>query len=191
MGANQTLDHRQDVADIRRRARALVDGLSPEQICHRPEPSSWSIAECLAHLNLTAAVVQPKMAAVIERGKKEKVIGQGPFSPGALGRLAIWIAEPPPKFRIRAPKYIVPKVEHGDPAEVVVEFMKVQDEWERLIRESEGLDQKRLKVPSVFPRMPTMRLSAPIPWMMAHQRRHLLQAEKVKQQILSPSLSSS
>lgn len=178
--ATQSRDLRQDVADIRLRARDLVDGLSPEQLSHRPEPASWSIIECLAHLNLTAAIVQPKVAAVIERGKSENIIGDGPFSPGPLGRVAIWIAEPPPKFRIRAPKYIVPKVEHGDPAEVLDEFMKVQDEWERLIGESDGLDQKRLKVSSVFPGMPTLRLSALIPWMMAHQRRHLLQAEKVK-----------
>jgi hypothetical protein len=30
-----------------------------------------------------------------------------------------------------------------------------------------------------------MRLAAVLPWMMAHQRRHLLQAENVKRQIIS------
>lgn len=179
------------VNNARTRASALADGLTSEQLSQRPNRSSWSIVECLAHLNLTAAMVQPKIAAVMERGQKEKIIGQGPFSLGLLGRFTIWSAEPPPKFRFRAPKYIVPKVEHGDPAEVIAEFMRAQDEWERLIRGCEGLDQKKLKVRSLFPKMPTMRLAAPIPWMMAHQRRHLLQAEKVKQQILSAPSSIS
>ncbi|HSM84659.1 MAG TPA: DinB family protein, partial [Candidatus Limnocylindrales bacterium] len=143
----------------------------------------WSIAECIAHLNLTAAAVQPRIASAIERGKKDGWTASGPFSPGLMGRLMIWIAEPPPKFRLRAPKGIVPEISRGDPAQVVSEFMMVQDGWERLIRDCEGLDQKRVKVSSLFPGLPPVRLAAPIPWMMAHQRRHLWQAEKVKKQL--------
>jgi DinB superfamily len=189
-GEKRSGDLGQELTEIRRRARVLIDGLTLEQLCQRPDPSSWSIAECLTHLNLTAAIIQPKVAAAIERGKKEKITNQGPFSPGPLGRLLIWIAEPPPKFRIRAPKSIVPKIDHGNPAEVVAEFMRVQDEWERLSRDSEGLNQNRLKVPSIAPGLPALRLAAQFPWMMAHQRRHLLQAEKVKQQIIDGASSA-
>lgn len=172
----------QQVADCRRRAQQLTNGLSPDQLARRPDPAKWSIAECLAHLNMTAAAIQPKISAAIEQGRRDKAFGKGPFSPGPLGKLLIWIAEPPPKFKIPAPKEIVPQVVDGDPAQVVAEFMKVQDEWERLIRESEGLDQNKLKIASPFPRIPRLRLASPIPWMMAHQRRHLMQAEGVKSQ---------
>lgn len=172
-----------ELSAIRTRAKELVSGLTPEQLTLRPAPAKWSIAECLAHLNLTAAAVQPRIASAIERGKKDGWTGSGPFSPGLMGRLMIWIAEPPPKFRLRAPKGIVPEISHGDPAQVVSEFMMVQDGWERLIRDCEGLDQKRVKVSSLFPGLPPVRLAAPIPWMMAHQRRHLWQAEKVKKQL--------
>lgn len=187
---NYAFTLQQQIADIRRRARDLTAGLTTQQLTRRPDPAGWSIAECLCHLNLTAAIVQPKIAAVIERGKRDKITGQGPFSVGPLGRLAIWIAEPPPKFRLRAPKMIAPEVGHGDPLKLLAEFMKVQDGWERLLSECDGLDQKRLKVPDLFPRMPALRLSAPIPWMMAHQRRHLLQAENVKQQLQSQAGAS-
>jgi hypothetical protein len=64
------------------------------------------------------------------------------------------------------------------------EFLKAQDGWERLMRESDGLDQARIKLGSLTSLF-RARLSAAVPWMLAHQRRHLLQAEKVKQQILS------
>ena len=157
--------------------------LTAEQLSRRPDSSAWSIAECLSHLNITAAVIQPKIAAAIERGKKDKITGQGPFSPGPMGRLLKWIAEPPPKFRIRAPKNIAPQVAHGEIAELMNRFMKVQDEWERLVRDSDGLDQRKLKIESPFRGIPRLRLSAPIPWMLAHQRRHLRQAETVKQRI--------
>ncbi len=180
----------QQLGDIRRRAEQLVSGLTAEQLVRRPQPAKWSIAECLSHLNQTAAVVQPKIAAAIEHGKSEKAFAKGPFAPGAMGRLLIWIAEPPPKFRIRAPREIAPQVAHGDPSPLVADFMKVQDEWARLIHECDGLDQNKLKIASPFRGLPRLRLAAPIPWMMAHQRRHLLQAEKVKRQVQAGAVES-
>jgi len=171
------------VNECRRRAEQLTAGLTPEQVTRRPSPPKWSIAECLAHLNLTAAVVQPKIAWAIEQGKREDITGTGPFSPGFMGRLLIWIAEPPPKFRMPAPRRIAPGVGRSDSSQVMTDFMKVQDGWEKLIREGDGLDQHKVKVASPFPGMPRLRLAAPIPWMLAHQRRHLLQAENVKWQI--------
>lgn len=177
----------QELCQMRRRARELVADLTPEQLTQRPDPAMWSIVECLAHLNLSAAVVQPKVAAAIEKGKRNKVEGAGPFSPGAVGRLLIWLAEPPPKIRLRAPKVVAPVVVFDAPAQVVADFLDYQDAWERLSREAEGLDQHKLKIASPFRGLPRLRLAAPIPWMMAHQRRHLLQAEKVRREILTTS----
>jgi hypothetical protein len=170
------------IDESRRRAHELVSALTAEQIARRPDPGKWSIAECLAHLNITAATVQKLMARGIEQAKQEKRFGEGPFSIGPKGRLLIWIAEPPPKFRIRAPKNVRPPAASDDPLQVLPAFIKAQDEWERLMREQEGLDLAKIKVgQGVF----RMRLAAALPWMMAHQRRHLLQAENVKRQIFS------
>jgi len=180
----------EDLKDIRNRAQQLASGLTPEQLSLRPDPAKWSIVECLAHLNMTAAIVQPKIAAAIEQGKREKSAASGAFSPGPLGRLLIWIAEPPPKFRMRAPKNIAPAVNHGDTSQVLSDFMKFQDGWERLDRDVQGLDQRKLKIASPFRGLPRLRLAVPIPWMMAHQRRHLLQAENVKRQIISAASAS-
>jgi len=173
---------------IRTRAQCLVSCLTPDQLTRRPGPSQWSIAECLAHLNLTAAVVQPKIATAIEQGRKANKTGTAPFSPGVMGRLLRWIAEPPPKFRMRAPRNIAPHVAYGDPAKLIADFINVQDGWEKLIRDCEGLDLNRIKVASLFPGLLQLRLAAPIPWMLAHQRRHLWQAENVKREITQQTL---
>src|SRR5947209_7043763 len=170
-----------DLNEIRNRARRLVEGLTPEQLTSRPDPAKWSVAECLAHLNLTAEIVQPKVATAIERGKKDKLFGKGPFTLGFLGKALVWWAEPPPKIRIPAPKAIAPKLESTDPAKAIADFFRLQDEWARLLREAEGLDQEKIRVPALFPRLPALRLCAPIPWMLAHERRHLWQAENAKQ----------
>jgi hypothetical protein len=171
-----------DIADSRRRAQALIDSISADQIARRPDPGKWSIAECLAHLNITADTVQKLMARGIEQAKQEKKFGKGLFSIGPNGRLLVWIAEPPPKFRIPAPPHLRPPAQIDDPGKLLPEFMNAQDEWERLMREQEGLDLAKIKVGQGIFRM---RLAAVLPWMMAHQRRHLLQAENVKRQIIS------
>lgn len=180
-----------DLNEIRNRARRLVEGLTPEQLTSRPDPAKWSIAECLAHLNLSAEIVQSKVAAAMERGRKDNLLANGPFGLGFLGKALVWWAEPPPKFRIPAPKSIAPKIEAADPAKIVDDFFRLQDEWARLLREAEGLDQKKIKVPALFPGLPALRLCAPIPWMLAHERRHLWQAENVKRELSSqPSTAS-
>jgi len=177
-----------DIAESRRRAHALIDTVPADQLMQRPDPGKWSIAECLEHLNMTAATVQQFMAQGIKQGKEEKKLGSGPFSIGPKGRLMVWIAEPPPKFRIRAPKKVRPPATIDDPLQVLPQFLRAQDEWERLMREQEGLNLAKIKVGQGAFRV---RLAAALPWMMAHQRRHLLQAENVKRQISSAASSSS
>src|SRR5215470_10159352 len=96
------------LTDIRRRTRDLVEGLSPEQLTRRPDPTKWSIAECLAHLNVTAAGYLKPMDAAIQQGRESKMFGKGPFKAGFLGSVLKWFAEPPPKIRMRTPKAILP-----------------------------------------------------------------------------------
>lgn len=171
-----------DIAESRRRAHALVNAVSADQLMQRPDPGKWSIAECLTHLTVTAVTVQQFMAQGIKQGKERKKFGSGPFSIGPKGRLMVWIAEPPPKFRIRAPKQVRPPATIDDPLRVLPLFLQAQDLWERLMHEQEGLNLAKIKIGQGIFRV---RLAAALPWMMAHQRRHLLQAENVKRQILS------
>lgn len=174
--------------EIRGRTSELVAGLTPEQLAHRPDPTKWSIAECLAHLNTIATLFFPLIDAAIQQGREAKVLGKGPFKPGPVGNLLKWIAEPPPKFRLRAPEKILPPSSITDPQKVVDEFRRVQDEWERRAREAEGLDLEKVKCRTPFGPL-RLRLAAPIPWMLAHERRHLLQAEKVKAEIQATTVA--
>ncbi len=174
----------QDINEARRRAEVVVLGLTPEQFTAQPEAGKWSVAECILHLNVTASVMQSLMEDAIAHAKRNKQVGTGPFRVGAKGRLLIWIAEPPPKFRIPAPPHLRPPARIDNPLKLLPDFLKAQDEWERLIRESASLDLSKIKVGKLFSPF-RARFAAALPWMMAHQRRHLLQAENVKRQIVS------
>src|SRR4051794_72909 len=182
---NPNVDHfALEIKEARHRAEALVDGLTPEQLSKRPDPGKWSIAECLVHLNTTAGIIQSFMERAIARGKRDHIVGTGPFDIGFKGRFFVWLAEPPPRIRLPAPRNLRPSTAIEDPLALLPEFLKVQDEWQRLIRESAGLHLAKLKVAPRFSAF-RVRLAAVIPWMLAHQRRHLWQAENVKRQIVS------
>jgi hypothetical protein len=174
----------QDIQEARHRVEALVLGLTHEQLTMQPEAGKWSVAECILHLNATAAVVQPLMGKAIDHAKHDNKVGTGPFGIGLKGRLLVWIAEPPPKFRMPAPQHLRPPARIDEPLKLLPDFLKAQDGWERLIRQSGGLDLAKIKVGKRFSPF-RARFAAALPWMMAHQRRHLLQAENVKRQILS------
>ena len=178
-----------EINEARRSAEAVVLGLTPEQFTTQPEAGKWSVAECILHLNVTARVMQSLMEDAIAQAKRDNQLGTGPFSVGAKGRLLIWIAEPPPKFRIPAPPHLRPPTQIDDPLKLLPDFLKAQNEWERLIRKSTGLDLSKIKVGKPFSPF-RARFAAALPWMMAHQRRHLLQAENVKRQIFSAAPSS-
>lgn len=183
MGVSQPSSLREQIQQARRQAEEIATGLSLEQLNSRPDPAKWSIAECFAHLNVTAEIIQPLVAAAVAEGKSSQLHGKGPYSPGFLGRLLVWIAEPPPKFSMRAPRKVAPRIELGTGDEVIAKFLQLNDQWMRLVEDMDGLNLKKIKVAPLFPRMPRLRLSDPIPWMLAHQRRHLWQAERVRQKL--------
>jgi hypothetical protein len=118
----------QDIQEARNRAEALVFGLTPEQLTTQPEAGKWSIAECVLHLNVTASVMQPLMEEAIARAKHDNKVGTGPFNLGAKGRLLIWIAEPPPKFKMPAPPHLRPPARLDEPLKLLPDFLKAQDE---------------------------------------------------------------
>jgi hypothetical protein len=174
----------QEINDSRCRAEAVVLGLTTQQLIMQPEAGKWSIAECILHLNATAAAVQPLMEKAVVRARQENTVGTGPFGVGSKGRLLVWIAEPPPKFRMPAPPHLRPPTTIDDPLKLLPDFLQAQGEWERLTKSSAGLDLAKIKVGRRFSPF-RVRFAAALPWMMAHQRRHLLQAENVRRQILS------
>ena len=168
---------------IRTRAQQLVSGLTPEQLTRRPDPARWSIAECIVHLNMSAADYLPLIASAIEEAKRANMTGQGPFNAGWLGRFLINSMEPPPKRRFKAPEKIAHPAPVDDAQKLLGDFLRAQDELERLAKAAEGLDLERIKIQSPYAWWLRLRLCAVFPFILAHERRHLWQAERVKEQL--------
>lgn len=89
--------------------------------------------------------------------------------------------EPPPGRRFRAPKSFRPTKRHLFTSETVDVFLELQDEFVSQLRRAQGVDLRRAKIRS--PASPLIRFSLGIGFALiaAHARRHLWQAQQVKE----------
>src|SRR5437899_7619021 len=89
-------------------AQRLTAGISDGQFNWQPEPGRWSMAQCLVHLNLAAAILLPRVDAGIRAARAQGLVGKGPYRRGIIGSLVVRLTEPPPKIKFKAPKPMAP-----------------------------------------------------------------------------------
>jgi len=169
-----------------RRARTLVEGMDPAATKRRPGPDSWSVAECLDHLNETARLYLPEFVETIDRARKEGRLAQPGSSDRTLfGRFIVWTQEPPVLFRMKTLEAIRPRGEE-DPGELLDSFEALHEELIVRINEASDLDRRRIRMRSVLDSRLTLSLGDWFHFMAAHVRRHLWQAERVREKLAGP-----
>jgi hypothetical protein len=90
--------------------------------------------------------------------------------------------EPPPRRAFKAPgKFQPPPHEQLPLAAVTAEFRRLQDELDGRLVASDGLHLAKLKLRSPAAPLLRLRLGGAFEILAAHQRRHLWQAEQVRQ----------
>jgi len=177
-------DYYEQIENIKEDVLELTAPLEDAQFNWRPARKQWSISECLVHLNLADSLDLPALSEEIERAHAAGWTGSGPFRYGFLSRKFVRWTEPPPKLRIKAPKWYVPLSDQ--PKETVVaEFISVHDRLLELISKSNGLDLARIKVPTPIRRV-KFSLGQWFALATAHDRRHLWQAWQVRKHASFP-----
>lgn len=171
----------EQIAANKREGQAVAAGLSDEQLNWHPAKDSWSIAECLQHLNVGVTKTLPAFDRAIGEGRSKNQRAPGPFRYGWFSRMMVASMEPPPKFRMRAPRLIrvAPSTVRRSP-EVVPEFVRIREQLADRLRAADGLDLARVKTISPINRLIRMPLGAYFNFILAHDRRHLWQARNVR-----------
>jgi hypothetical protein len=166
--------------ETQERATRLVEPLSHAQFNWRPGTQSWSIAECLDHLSVTARAVVSKMKPVIADGRARGITGSGPFKYGWFSRWFEAEMEPPPRRRTRTPTVfeITANSDHQK-GDVLAAFRATGDEWLAVLESARGLDLRKVKTTSPVTSLLRFPLGAYFRVSTAHERRHLWQAEQV------------
>lgn len=161
-----------------REARALLAEVDEERFNARPDERSWSVAQCLDHLNTGNRVYLEAMQVAVEEARSKDVLRQGPIRPRVLERWFIREMAPPPRRRLSAPRKIVPAARKSR-AEVGEEWTRIQGQLRDLLHEAAPLDLNRTRF--VNPFLPLIRFSVGTGFLVleAHERRHLWQARQV------------
>ena len=150
----------------------------------RPRSGGWSAAECIAHLTLTTEGMLPRIDAALERSRAG-VADEYRYRRGLVGNLLAWSMEPPARIRSRTLPTFVPDSEA--PKDVVLSaFERSQAELARRIREASGRNLDELRIVSPFNERVSYNLYAAFCVLLAHERRHLWQAERALQDVPGP-----
>ena len=168
-------------------AAKLCGGLSEEQLSWRPRPRSWSIAQNLAHLRITTEVFLPAVDSTLEASRKLKLYGEGPYTLNLFGRVMVWRMESRPIIKMQAPRSVWPRL-LSCPALELEHFLLAQAALRRRIADADGLDLTALRFHSPVASYFRVNLLEFFSACNAHSRRHLWQANRVRQALPSSVL---
>jgi DinB family protein len=158
------------------KAKSLTAGLSAAQMSWRPQPGKWSIAQNLGHLNFGNAAFD-SIASSIAAARAKGILGNGPFRYGWLSSRIMKSQEPPPKRKFKSLKRYSPSPD-VDAAKALADYLSGRARLSELIQTADGLDLARAKTP--FGPLKWFPLGALLTHMTTHDRRHLWQAEQVR-----------
>ena len=175
----QRILHDIDQAD--RAGVVLADSCTDEQFYWRPRSGEgWSIAQCLDHLGTMNVVYGNAIRTGIDAAKAHGSTRGGPAKPGYFGRRFVQSMEPPVKRRLRSPRQGTP-TPMKERRSILDAYRAGHDLVRGLIADAAEIDINRAGFPNPF--LPLVRFSIATGLLViaAHDRRHLWQAEQVKQ----------
>jgi hypothetical protein len=165
-----------DLDDLDRRARQLMDGLSEQQSNWRPAGGGWSIAQCYDHVGLTNETYLKALRAAIGKARP----GHIPFHAGGWpSRLFLNSLEPPIKFKVRAPKKIVP-ASAFTASEALQRLLASNQATRQFATETASLNLCAVRFKNPF--VPGLKFTVATGLLIipAHGRRHLWQVENIR-----------
>lgn len=167
-------------AAVRAWATALAAGARREDLRARPPSGGWSALECLAHLNATLRSSRELLDDALEPALAHGPRGDAPYRTGLGARLMVRALEPPARLRTRTSAPFRPPA-GLEPEAVLQERAWLLDALADQIALMPGLDLDRIRVASPFARWARYTVYEWLRVLLAHERRHLWQAERALQ----------
>jgi hypothetical protein len=169
-----------DAEAVARDAQTAFGKLSAEQLNWKPTPESWSVAQCLEHLLVANREMFPVITAAASGAHQATVWERMPVLPSLMGRFMVKAVSPAAKLKVKAPAKIRPSASTLDP-QIVTRFVEHQSEVVAHLKRLAEVDAAQLVVTSPLSSAVIYSLLDAGRIIVAHQRRHLAQAERVMQ----------
>lgn len=172
----QLEDVRHDLDEATSRAKKLAASLGGSAFARRPDENNWSPAECLVHLNLTTKAFLPLIDAALAKAPAGPVAPSHRYRKDVVGWFLTKMMEPPVRMKVKTTPAFMPQALAGRD-EIIGEFERLQGEFAARIEKADRYDIGRVTVRSPFSSSMSYRLIAGFTAILAHERRHLWQAE--------------
>jgi hypothetical protein len=171
-----------------REARGIVAGLSDAQANWQPRKTAWSIAQCIDHLARSISMYAIALQEAVTRAGASGKARRDAIRPGGwVSAHFIRSLEPPPKQKMRAPKKIIPASRVGA-REALDAFLDSTKSMRAVVRDGAGLDLNRVRFHNPFFGFLRFTVGTGLLITSAHNRRHLWQAQQVRQSADFPRL---
>ncbi len=160
------------------RLHDLVQAVPDERWGRRSDPGRWSVAECVAHLNLTSMAYLPLLQHAVSRARMLEARPPGRYRRDPIGWLLWATMGPPVRVRLKTIARFLPS-SLAAPALLVQEFDRLQAAQLDCLAQADGLPLSRVRVTSPFNARVRYNLYSCFTILPRHQHRHLWQAERV------------
>lgn len=157
--------------------------LDEEELNYKSSAERWSIAEIFEHLNLTQHIY---LKYIHERVDNAQGSESELYKSGWLGDWYYEKMTPKPDgsvYKIKASKIVQPASSTLEGKIVLNKFFKQIHDIQHVLEHSYNLNLEKTRIPFSFTKLFSLRLGDNLRCMVAHCERHLLQANKVLEEI--------
>lgn len=155
----------------------MFTGLSEEALNFKQNELSWSVLECLEHLNLYGRFYLPEIAKRVKNAESKR---KELFKSGWLGNYFANSMLPKEKLnKMKTFKNMNPINSRLNKDKVIGEFIQQQEEMLRLLNEARKIDLNKTKTNISISKWIKLKLGDTFRFVIFHNQRHLVQAEKV------------
>ncbi|MGH9768602.1 MAG: DinB family protein [Blastocatellia bacterium] len=159
-------------------AKTLFGHLNTRQLNWKPDADSWSVAQCLEHLISINREYYPVFDRILKDEYPKTLLQRMPFLPAMFGRMMVKILSPNSHQKFKAPAAARPSSSSIDP-QIVDRFISGQRETLAKMRSLEGNDPSKIIITSPFASVVVYSLLDTFRLIVAHERRHFAQAQRV------------
>lgn len=156
-----------------------LEQLSTQQLQYRQHENSWSILECLEHLNLYGKFYIPKIRKALENSNSKKV---NTFKSGFLGNKFALSMLPNNQmksmntFKSKNPIHATLNRKY-----VIAQFLKQQKDLLNLLKISKDKNISKIYTATTLPLI-KFRLGDTFRFVIYHNERHIVQAKRILKQ---------
>ncbi len=152
--------------------------LSDTQLNWKPNEHTWSIAQCLDHVIVTDQQYFTGIKRAMDEPAAKQATDEKPYRASWMGKFYMLFVKPDGFFKFKAPKSFQPS-NRTEGKIVLNDFAEHQRQLLALMKRANGLDLAEIKLTSPLSKLIRISLGESFSIMMAHERRHILQAKRM------------